>query len=189
MIFSSLLSCAEHIADWWFESKTCALVTCTCCAISRTALRLAMQVSWCFVNSNRSMCNSSNTRQGLSLTLKSSMNFIKFGCGFKLICFKAFTCRKRQKKLYYCLKTLTMGLLDKQKTKSALKAYLILCQFKIIWIFEDLHSNILFCLLSLTLGNVAIVTTTNDFLHFICASSTAQNIIFFYWVVKMESKC
>lgn len=83
------------------------------------------------------------------------------------------------KTLYYHLRDQTMGYIRYTK-KSALKADLIPGQFKIIWIFEDLHCDILFCLLSLTLGNVTIVTRTNDFQYFICICSTAQNIVFFY---------
>lgn len=79
-----------------------------------------------------------------------------------------------------------MGYIRKKVLK---KAYFIPGQFKIIRSFEDLHCDILFCLLSLTLGNVTIVTGTNDFQYFIFMSSTAQNIVFFYWVEKMERKC
>lgn len=180
-LFSGLV---WDFADWWSFNLTS---TRTCCAIGRTAWRFAMQVSWCFVNSNRSMCNNSNTRQGLSLTLKSSMNFIKFGCGFRLMCFEAFTCRKRHENtLPPTWMTKWWGISDIHKS---LKVYLISGQFKIIWIFEELYCNFLFCFLSLTLGNITIVTGTNDFQYFICMSSTAQNIVFFYWVVKMEKKC
>lgn len=85
------------------------------------------------------------------------------------------------KTLFYHLKDQTMmGCIGYTRENSALKAYLIPGQFKIIWIFEDLHCNILFCFLSFTLGNVTIVTRTNDFQYFICMSSTTQNIVFFY---------